>query len=356
MKFNECFLFVAAWLITPLFCIAKPAPINIDDWDWKEASELGVLGRGFADAEPYARIPMRAKGVIADRLVGMGQQGTGVFVDFKTDSNRLALMWDIKDAAATDAKLSPTALYGIDLYVKAPDAEAWKFVTNGRVRNSKEGLLHNEMTLQWTPGATGRVYLPFRGETASLKIGVRKGRKIESVKKPKYRIVHYGTSLVHGGCVDRAGMVFTSIYGRLIDADVINLGFSGSAKLEPEMVAYVAGPEADLYVVDAALNNVAPVLEQNLGPFIEALAKLRPDKPILVCEPASTFEKETDRSLATRKVFEGLKSKGLNVHIIRTDELMAPDGEGTVDGCHPNAYGAMQMGRGFSKRILEILK
>lgn len=344
------------------FCMAlgasgKSQPINPDDWEWKEGSELGVSGRGFADAEPYARIPLRAKGVIADRLVGMGRQGTGMYVDFTTDSNRLAIMWDIKDAAATDAKISATGLYGIDLYVKKPGAKEWCFVTVGRVRNSKPGLLHNEMVLPWTPGATGRVYLPFRGETAALKIGVRKGRKLEAAtEKPKRRVVHYGTSLVHGGCVDRAGMVFTSIYGRMADADVINLGFSGSAKLEPEMVDFVAEPEADLYVVDAALNNVAPVLEQNLGPFVRALAAKRPDKPILVCEPANTFEKETDRSIATRKVFDALKADGLNVHLIRTEELMVPDGEGTVDGCHPNAYGAMQMGRAFAKKIGEILK
>lgn len=355
MKKNVIAAIAASFVVLGAF--GKAAPLNLDDWDWKEGTELGVFGRGFADAEPYARIPLRAKGVIADRLVGMGQQSTGMFVDFTTDSNRLAIMWDIKDAAATDAKISSSGLYGIDLYTKAPDAKDWRFVTVGRVRNSQPGLLHNEMTLSWTPGASGRVYLPFRGETATLKIGVRKGRRLEAAQeKPKRRVVHYGTSLVHGGCVDRAGMVFTSIYGRLADVDVVNLGFSGAAKLEPEMVAFVAEPEADLYVVDAALNNVAPVLEQNLGPFVRSLAAKRPDKPILVCEPANTFEKETDRSLATRKVFEELKADGLNVYLIRTDELMIPDSEGTVDGCHPNAYGAIQMGRAFAAKIREILK
>ena len=201
------------------------------------------------------------------------------------------------------------------------------------------------------------LYLPLYNEVQWLEVGVDDGADFhfEPVLQ-SMPIVAYGTSICQGASASRPAMAWTNILHRRLGHEVVNLGFSGAAKLESEMVAFVAEPEADLYVVDAALNNVAPVLEQNLGPFVRSLAAKRPDKPILVCEPANTFEKETDRSLATRKVFEELKADGLNVYLIRTDELMIPDSEGTVDGCHPNAYGAIQMGRAFAAKIREILK
>lgn len=346
-------MFLAACCFAAVSCLsAAPQPIKEGEWDWKEATELGVRGRGFADAEPYARLPKRARGIVPQKVFRMARHSTGLYVDFTTDSDRIAVIWELADASGVDPQISPSGLYGVDVYAKAPGSDDWRFVSIGQVRSSKKGPLHSELTLKWTPGATGRVYLPMRGETSSLRIGVCKGCSLAAGPKQRVRVVHYGTSLVHGGCVDRAGMVFTSIYGRLADAEVVNLGFSGSAKLESEMVPFVAEPEADVYVVDPALNNSAAELMRKLPSFVRALAKLRTDKPILVCEPANMFMPETDRSLATRKVVDGLRAEGLNLQTIRTDELIAPDGEGTVDGIHPNAYGAVQMGRAFARKII----
>ena len=209
---------------------------------------------------------------------------------------------------------------------------------------------------KWTMDQPCLVYLPFRGELTKCEIGVEKGKTVTRIAPPKKRVVHYGTSLVHGGCVTRGGMLFTSIYGRLCDVEVVNLGFSGSAHMQPVMAEFQAEVDADLYVVDPVLNNWAADVREKLGPYVKIIRAKRPDVPILICEPASTFEKETDRSVATREVYDALVKEGVrNLHLITTAELMCDDSEGTVDGLHPNDYGAMQIGRAFAKKIDEIL-
>ncbi len=155
----------------------------------------------------------------------------------------------------------------------------------------------------------------------------------------------------------RSGLLFTTMYARELGVEVVNLGFSGAAHMQLAIAELMATEECDLYVVDPALNNSAAEILERLPPFLRRLRELRPVTPILVCEPASTFEKATDRSLATRKIYEEFVAQGWqNLHLIKTDELMCDDGEGTVDGVHPNAWGAVQMARGFAKKIRGILE
>ena len=52
-----------------------------------------------------------------------------------------------------------------------------------------------------------------------------------SAAKP---ILFYGTSITHGACASRPGMVHTAILGRHLDRPVINLGFSGNGRMEKD--------------------------------------------------------------------------------------------------------------------------
>ena len=348
MHHASCFMFhVSCLMLSSAFAA---------DLAWTDASTLPLYGKGFEGGKHYCRLPEPVKEKVTNKKVKlMADDCTGLYVEFKTDANKLNFEWTLANPDRSDANISPTGCQGLDIYA-GDGAGNWRFVSTGRVRMAdKQNPVRTKENLKWDTNKICRVYLPYRGQVDSLKIGVKEGKKVEAYEEKLPRVVHYGTSVVHGGCVDRAGLLFTSIYGRLAGVEVINLGFSGSAKLEPELPELWASIPAELYVVDSALNNHPPEIEKNLEPFVRELAKLVGSKPILIPEPVSTFEKETDRSLATRKVYEKLKADGFNVHTIRTDELIADDSEGTVDGTHPNAYGAMQMGRAFAKKVREIL-
>ena len=80
---------------------------------------------------------------------------------------------------------------------------------------------------------------------------------------PEYRIkkpvVYYGSSITQGGCASKPGSSYESILSRRFDCDYINLGFSGTAKGEDEIVDYIKGLEMSVFVMDYDHN--APTTE-----------------------------------------------------------------------------------------------
>ena len=59
-------------------------------------------------------------------------------------------------------------------------------------------------------------------------------------------------------------MAFTAIVGRQLDIPVINLGFSGSGKMEPEMADLLAELDPSVYVLDC-IWNMSPELVAERG-------------------------------------------------------------------------------------------
>ena len=49
-------------------------------------------------------------------------------------------------------------------------------------------------------------------------------------------------------------MAFTAIVGRQLNVEVINLGFSGSGRMEPEMAELLAELNPSVYVLDGLWN------------------------------------------------------------------------------------------------------
>ena len=65
----------------------------------------------------------------------------------------------------------------------------------------------------------------------------------------------YGTSIAQGACSSRPGMSWINIVRRnLSDYPVVNLGFSGNGRLEPEVLALIAEIDAEMFVLDCMPN------------------------------------------------------------------------------------------------------
>ena len=72
-------------------------------------------------------------------------------------------------------------------------------------------------------------------------------------------MVFYGSSITEGGCATRPANAYTALLSRWLDADYINLGFSGSAKGEMEIANYIAGLDMSVFILDYDHN--APTIE-----------------------------------------------------------------------------------------------
>ena len=79
-------------------------------------------------------------------------------------------------------------------------------------------------------------------------------------------------------------MVHTAILGRRLDRPVINLGFSGNGKMEPELAELLAELDPAVYVLDCLPNMTAEEVDARVEPFVRALRKAHPETPIVLAE------------------------------------------------------------------------
>ncbi len=176
----------------------------------------------------------------------------------------------------------------------------------------------------------------------------------------------YGTSITQGGCASRPGMVHTAILGRRLNRPVINLGFSGNGKMEPEMAALFAQLDPAVYVLDCLPNMRASEVLERVEPFVATLRNAHPTTPILLVEDrdySNAFlvptrrERNTKNHRALRKVYESLQSAGVqHLHYLPGDRLLGDDGESTVDGSHPTDLGFMRQAEAFQKALTPMLQ
>ena len=75
---------------------------------------------------------------------------------------------------------------------------------------------------------------PLYGGAAKVEIGLKEGCMIlpPLPHKTNLPVLFYGSSITQGGCASRPGNAYTSMLCRKVDAEQINLGFSGSGRGE----------------------------------------------------------------------------------------------------------------------------
>jgi len=146
---------------------------------------------------------------------------------------------------------------------------------------------------------------------------------------------------------------------------VINLGFSGAGKMEPELAQLLAELDVAAYVLDCLPNMSAEMVGERLEPFVEALRQARPDTPILLVENIayqSGFFIPDKRELyqgknrAHRKAYKQLLAKGTkNLHYAQCKGLLGNDGDATVDGVHPTDLGFYRFADALEPLLRRIL-
>lgn len=324
-------------------------------WLWTDARELCVEGRGWQETEAgFSRLPARAKGRVPDVVWELSRQPAGVTVRFESDACELRCRWELAYDQFHSPQCPLLAHSGLDLYART-DGGCWRWVG---VTREIAGRQAEAALTPWGVLRPGRheflLYLPLANPVCQLEIGVPEGASIRSlparVEKP---VVCYGTSIVHGMGVSRPGMTHLAMLGRRLDYPMLNLGFSGNAKMEPAVADLLAELDAALFIIDAAPNMDAALIAERAEPFLRRLSAGRPGTPIILVEdrtyPAGWITpwpaaQNAARRQALRKVYDRLLSDGLGpIRYLPGEGLLGFDGDGTNDGSHPNDLGASRM-------------
>lgn len=323
---------------------------------WCDGKDMLVEGKGWTDtASFFDRLPARAQGKVTPPVWELSRNSAGIDVRFATDAPTIQVRWTVTSPALAMPHMPATGVSGIDLYAWTK-AGRWQFV-----RNAAPEAATATATFALPTGDQYRLYLPLYSSTGSLDIGIPKDRSISkpprlACEQPK-PIVWYGTSIVQGGCASRPGMAATAIVGRQLNAEVINLGFSGNGKMEPEMADLLAELDPSVYVLDCIWNMSPEMVSQRVEPFVKRLHAARPDTPILLAEDSSFSNVcPTDKGRVLRTVFDKLTAEGVkNLYFLSSENMLGTDGEGTVDACHPNDLGMMRQAEVFVKALQPLL-
>ncbi|MBK7097168.1 MAG: SGNH/GDSL hydrolase family protein [Sphingobacteriales bacterium] len=347
-------VFLLTLLIFNLFSVAQNIKfINADEF----------VRIGKADSElNFHRIEDCTLREMPKNIQTLAKHSSGIAVIFETNSSCIAAKWQLADTAYY-ANLTPVAQSGLDLYCLRNGE--WQFVN---VAKPKRGLCQEVAIISNMDTTTKQfmLYLPLFNSVTNLEIGFDSSAwagkpKLLGIDVSK-NIVVYGSSIVQGASASRPGMTYTSIVQRNLHLNIINLGLSGSVKMELALAKYITSIPAICYILDCVPNTSPQQITKKTYPFIKYLSMSKPKIPILIIESIfrenGYFDKEVKdfvkrQNDALFKACKQLWTEGYrNIFYLSSDNLIGKDHESTIDGTHLTDLGFVRI----SDKILPYLK
>lgn len=341
MKSLVLSLAVALAMVIPLTMMAEDRKMVHTD-----ASELAVCGKICDNTyEQYSRLPGSLEGVTSNAIWRLGRNSAGIYVRFRSDAGMFEFKWGSVLGSYLD-NVTLIATRGMALYVR--DGKEWMYV--GTARPDKKGL-ESKFTVKCADleGEEHEymLYLSLYDGVRDLTIGVPEGYHLSKPVLPlpadDKPVILYGTSITQGASASHPGMAGSNQLSRMLDRTVINLGFSGNGKLDPEIAELIAAcPEPASYVIDN-WNGNADLGEARLEAFIATIRKAHPTTPIVLIdramEPGCLYNKDAmkiwaDRAKTIDDKYRKLKKAGdRNLYHI-SPNVLGTCNSSTIDGDH----------------------
>ena len=358
-------------LLCSLFCLVSILVSGQEELHWSDPIEQHALSGRIPQvqkADGYLRLPSSMEDEVRDAVWRLAKDDAGVYVDFTTTADYIEVAYTVSKNLSMP-HMPATGVSGLDLYARSADTDQWgwihgKYDFSDTVRYSFKGFQGDSLQQY-------RLYLPLYNAVTWLEIGVAKENDLHFNKSTSRPIVVYGTSIAQGACASRPGLAWTNRLGRVMDHEVINLGFSGNGRLEAELLHLIRDVDASVFILDCIPNLSAQGEggEEKLARLIEdAVAIIREkhvDVPIVfaahsasqvdgVLNFTTTAEYDLRSEVAERTVKKLVKEGDSRLFWLSTDALDM-DKESTVDYAHPNDYGMGKIADAYHRLLSEIL-
>ena len=335
--------------------------IQKEDLTWIPILEEPISIHGLAVTEPgkFWRLPESIIDQVNEGVIVLAKHTAGGRIRFRTDSPYIA--YRAKPLFSGYMSHMPlTGSVGTDIFVNGRscttfrpnhDSDAWY-----------EGILEIGPDV---PGMQGmkdvELNMGLYNGIEDGWIGIRSGSHLEAPRPYKIEkpIVYYGNSVTQGGCASKPGNSFPAFLGRWLDADHINLGFSGSGRGEENIAEYIAGLDMSLFFMDYDHNAPTPEhLQKTHYRFYQIVREKNPDLPIIMATMPNEDLKPTNRAIRReiiRETYNRAVAEGdrrvwfVDGVTLFGDELRDAC---TMDGSHPNDLGFYLM----AKSLLPCLK
>jgi len=331
---------------------------------WRDVRDWGVEGKAFSDTERYFdRLPARAKGVVREAVWKLSKNTAGMSVRFEAETPAVYLKYELTSATLAMSHMPASGTSGFDLYTRQGSGD-WCWMATRRPSDVRfEGSLVTGIR----PGVrTYQLNLPLYNGVKSLEIGLPAAAAFKAIApRTEKPVLFYGTSITQGGCASRPGLAFVSILGRRLDRPMLNFGFSGNGHLELEVGRFLAELDPAVFVIDCLGNCTVAQITGRTEPLVRLIRQRHESTPILLLDRpvfpnagsvSHGDEDSAQLNAAQHKAYERLLSAGVGRLYYRDNrDFIGTDGEGTVDGTHPNDLGMMRYADALEAVIRKVL-
>jgi len=342
------------FLIFPFFAANAQKEIK-----WIEGRKIGLENR-LLPKKPrqhfYDRLPIELKDNVRKRVWDLSRHSAGLVLRFTSNTKKLTVKYRTRFNNQMP-HMTKVGVRGIDVYVKENDMWRWAAASKPQ-ENTWHGTLLSGM-----PEKTReyKIYLPAYDGIDSLWVGIDQGASLKSrpdnVDKP-HSIAFYGTSIIQGCSASRPGMVPTNQIDLRMDAQVINLGFSGNGTLDIPMARFLGQMKLSCLVLDCTPNLPADSIFRKTVRFVEVFRSYSPNIPIVLVGNAghqnrwlieSHQQTYIEKNRQTERAYRELqRHEAEKIRFIHGSRLLSSDYESTVDGVH-------YTDRGFHTYVEEVL-
>jgi hypothetical protein len=326
-------------------------------------------GMGWRLPGTFRRMPLeQPREKLTEAVDALAWHTAGLQLHFRTNARRICLRVKLRGVHAMD-HMPATGECGFDLYLG--DVGAMRYAGTSRFNRAKDAYQATLCNLPTAERRTVTVNFPLYQGVAELAVGVEAGSRITAAPRRAWKrpVVVYGTSITQGGCASRPGMAYTNILSRRIDAEFLNLGFSGSGRGEPGVAEVIATlPAPALFVMDYEANcSLLENLRKTLPGFLGILRRRWPRTRILVVSKVpyarEAFDTEARKARLANRNFQRqtvarLRRAGdTRITFFDGGNLLGREyTECSVDGCHQTDLGFLRMADGLELPLRKLLE
>ena len=318
------------------------------------------------EQKKFMRIPpqFETSEAVNDGVKRLMFNTAGGRIRFRTDSQYIAIKV-VLDELTKFSHMSATGVMGFDVYAKSSGSPQEPIYVKTFVPSLEDDGKSYNGFFEFSQGPYMRditINFPLYNDISEVYIGLQENATVceptpYTISSP---VVFYGSSVTQGCSSSRPGLCYSAILSRRLDCDIINLGFSGSARGESALAEYIAGLDMSAFVLDYDYN--AQSEEQLLNThfkFYETVRNRNPEIPIIMMSAPVPFPRKAKhikvnrintRIIVMESYIRGIKNGDKNLYFIDGQSLLGMDD--LVDGVHPNDVGFHCM----ANRLYPILK
>lgn len=185
---------------------------------------------------------------------------------------------------------------------------------------------------------------------------------------PELRYLSYGTSITEGGSSTSPHLAYVAQTARILGADLVNLGMSGSCHAEKEMADYIAGRrDWQIATLELSVNMMGFEVDEfrrRIAYMVDTVAGADTTRPVACITLYPYFNGcsanhvgDEAKTAAFRQALRDVvaASPHPNVHLIEGLDLLDRVDGLSADMIHPSDHGMVRMADNLAARLRKLL-